>query len=150
MVQKFPETILEVEEESEDHGVSSRPDALALFNPVYNNGPKQYGHGRVEARWKEISPAHNIRKGMPPAVVFFGSKDKLVTVGTAEAFQSKMREVGSRSELHVSEGEGHGYFNYGRGGNKAFIRTVRQMDEFFTSLGWLSGKPSIEAFVGSL
>lgn len=127
--------------------VSSIPNALALFNPVYDNGPGEYAHARVKDRFKEISPAHNIRKGMPPAIVFFGSKDRLVSVATAERFQSKMRKVGSKSELKVTEGASHGYFNYGKDGNKAFIETVTQLDEFFAELGWLKGKPMVKEFV---
>ncbi|MFT4586258.1 MAG: acetyl esterase [Limisphaerales bacterium] len=135
---------------SDEHkDVSSIPNALALFNPVYDNGPKEYGHDRVKDRFNEISPAHNIHKGMPPAIVFFGSKDSLVSVETAKRFQSKMREVGSKSVLKVTEGAGHGYFNYGRAGGKAFIETVTQMDEFFAELGWLKGKPKVKEFVAA-
>lgn len=137
-----------IEEADEDKAVSSVPNALALFNPVYNNGPGQYGHDRVKARWKEISPAHNIHKGMPPAIVFFGSKDKLVTVETAEAFRDAMRKADCKSELHVTAGAGHGWFNYGKDGNQAFIDTVSKMDAFFTDLGWLEGKPRVETFLG--
>ncbi len=140
-------TTKSIEEDGEDGSVSSVPNAMALFNPVYNNGPGQYGHDRVKARWKEISPAHNIHRGMPPAVVFFGSKDKLVTVETAKQFRDAMRKAGSRSELHVTEGAGHGWFNHGKDGNKAFIDTVAKIDAFFAELGWLQGEPRVKAFV---
>lgn len=136
-------------ETDENRTVSSIPDALALFNPVYDNGPGEYGHDRVKDRYKEISPADNIRKGMPPAIVFFGSKDALVSVKTAERFQAKMLEVGSKSELKITEGASHGYFNFGRDGNKAFIQTVTEMDEFFSELGWLKGKPNVKEFVAA-
>ena len=56
------------EEEGEDATVSSRPDALVLFNPVYDNGPKGYGHGRVKEYWKQISPMHNLGKNSPPTM----------------------------------------------------------------------------------
>lgn len=133
----------------ENQAVSSIPNALALFNPVYDNGPGEYGHDRVKDRFKEISPADNIRKGMPPAIVFFGSKDSLVSVKTAKAFQTKMRKVGSKSELKITEGASHGYFNFGRDGNKAFIQTVTEMDEFLAELGWLKGRPKVKEFVAS-
>jgi len=136
-------------EDGEDLSVSHVPNAMALFNPVYNNGPGQYGHDRVKNKWREISPAHNIRRGVPPAIVFFGSRDKLVTVETAEAFQSAMKKVGSDSELHVTEGAGHGWFNYGKDGNKAFIDTVTKMDRFFAKLGWIEGKPKVREFLAA-
>ena len=55
-----------------------------------------------------------------------------------------MKTVGSRSELVLFEGEGHGFFNFGKGEGKAYRKTVRLMDEFLTSLGWLTGEPTIE------
>ena len=41
----------------EDPSISSRPDALLLFNPVFDNGPGGFGHERVRERWQEISPS---------------------------------------------------------------------------------------------
>ena len=74
---------------------------------------------------------------MPPAIVFFGTEDKLVPVATAESFKRRMFEVGSRSELSLFEGAGHGFFNFGRSENRYFDDTVSQMDQFLVSLGFL-------------
>lgn len=136
-------TVPGLEEDGEDASVSSRPNALVLFNPVYDNGPKGYGHDRVKDRWKEISPMHNIRKGVPPAIVFLGDQDKLIPVSTAEKFKALMQKAGSRSNLHVYEGQPHGFFNQGKKGNY-FEKTVLEMDKFLISLGWLNGKPTIK------
>ncbi len=133
-----------LEEEGEDLSVSSKPNALVLFNPVYDNGPKGYGHSRVAARYKEISPLHNLGKGSPPTIVFLGDQDKLIPVSTAEAYKKKMEEVGSRSELRVYAGQPHGFFNQGKKGGY-YQKTVLEMDKFLLSLGWLDGKPTIEA-----
>lgn len=130
--------------EGEDTSVSAIPNALALFNPVYDNGPKGYGHGRVKDYWEEFSPAHNIRKGMPPAIVFLGTKDGLIPVETAEKFKSKMEAVGSRSDLHLYEGQPHGFFNYNRNGRKYYFETVTAMDKFLASLGYLQGEPTLQ------
>ena len=51
--------------------ISSRANALVLFNPVYDNGPQEYGYDRVGDRYPEISPMHNITTGAPPTIVFF-------------------------------------------------------------------------------
>ncbi len=80
---------------------------------------------------------HNIRKGMPPAIVFLGSKDRLIPVATAKAFQAKMQKVGSRSELMLFEGQSHGFFNPGRGDGQGYPKTLKAMDEFLVSLGYL-------------
>ena len=135
-------TVPGLEEEGEDLSVSSKPDALVLFNPVYDNGPKGYGHDRVKDRYKEISPIHNIRKGTPPAIVFLGDQDKLIPVSTAEKYKALMGKVGSRSDLHVYAGQPHGFFNKGKKGNY-YEKTVLEMDKFLISLGWLKGKPTI-------
>ena len=136
-------TVPGLEEDGEDASVSSKPNALVLFNPVYDNGPKGYGHDRVKDRWKEISPMHNIRKGVPPAIVFLGDQDKLIPVSTAEKFKALMQKAGSRSDLHVYEGQPHGFFNQGKKGNY-YEKTVLEMDKFLISLGWLNGKPTIK------
>ena len=36
--------------------ISSKPNALILFNPVYDNGPEGYGHDRAK-EWFPIRPA---------------------------------------------------------------------------------------------
>jgi acetyl esterase/lipase len=126
-------------EMGEDESVSARPDALVLFNPVYDNGPKGYGHSRVKDYWKQISPMHNIDKTTPPAIVFLGTKDKLIPVATAEKFRDHMTDAGVRSVLHLYEGQPHGFFNKSKS-PESYRKTVAQMDDFLTSLGFLKEK----------
>ena len=128
----------------DDLRVSPTPDALVLFNPVYDNGPSGYGHGRVRQRWREFSPLHNLRSGMPPAVVFFGTQDAHVPVSTAETFQKTMRDLGCRSELYLYEGRAHGFFNHGRGTGEDYKDTLRHADAFLASIGFLGGAPTLQ------
>lgn len=137
-------TVKGLEEEGEDKSISPKPNALLLFNPVYDNGPKGYGHSRVKDRYKEISPIDNIRKGTPPTIVFLGSKDKLIPVSTAKNYKARMEKVGSRCDNHIYEGAGHGFFNLGKPGGY-YEKTVFEMDTFLASLGWLEGAPTIKA-----
>ena len=129
---------------ADDSAVSSKPNALVLFNPVYDNGPDGYGYDRVETYWREFSPAHNITKDDPPAIVFLGTKDALIPVKTAEAFRARMREVGLDSELHLYEGQPHGFFNESRGGTEIFLDTLEKMDRFLLENGYLNGAPAAE------
>ncbi len=129
----------ELEEPGEDTKISSQPDALVLFNPVYDNGPKGYGHSRVQPRWKAISPMHNIRKGAPPTIVFLGTKDDLIPVATGEEYDRRMKAVGSPSELHLYKDATHGFFNQGRPGDH-YADTVVKMDAFLVKHGWLQKK----------
>ncbi|WP_459555591.1 alpha/beta hydrolase [Lacunimicrobium album] len=115
----------------------ARPKALMLFNPVYDNGPGQWGAGRVGERFPEFSPAHNISSDDPPTIVFFGTKDKLVTVETAQAFQKKMQNVGVRSDLVLYEGAGHGFFNTDKPPENYQEKTLKAADDFLVSLEWL-------------
>lgn len=131
-----------LEEPGEDAAVSSKADALLLFNPVFDNGPGGFGHARVRERYREISPMHNIAAGAPPTVVFLGTEDELVSVATARAFAEKMKAAGSRCDLHLYDGQPHGFFNEKRS-PEHYALTVREMDRFLASLGWLEGEPTL-------
>lgn len=125
----------------ENKAVSSKANALALFNPVYDNGPKGYGHSRVKEWFPLFSPAHNISKDDPPAIVFLGTKDNLIPVATAEKFKADMQAMGLQSELHIYEGQQHGFFNESKGGTENFLDTLRKTDAFLAGLGYLQGAP---------
>jgi len=118
--------------------VSSKANALLLFNPVYDNGPDGYGHTRVKAWFPAISPAHNITQDDPPTIVFLGSKDSLVPVATAQKFDADLRAVGVQSEVHVYDGQPHGFFNESKS-PASFLDTVLKSDAFLVALGWIEG-----------
>lgn len=117
----------------DDRTVDPRPDALVLFNPVYDNGPDGFGHDRIGERYADVSPLHNLHADMPPTLVMLGDEDHLVPVATAEAFRDRMRKLGVRSELIIYPGQEHGFFNHG----EPYGQTLDAMDEFLVSLGWL-------------
>ena len=124
--------------------ISAKPNALLLFNPVYDNGPGGYGYDRVGDRYLEISPLHNISPGAPPTIVFLGTPDRLVPVATAKQFEQRMRASGSRCETRYYSGQEHGFFNKGRAGDKYFRATTLETDKFLQSLGWIQGPPTID------
>ncbi len=126
---------------NDDLTVSCKPNALVLFNPVFNNGPGQWGNERVGQRYKEFSPAHNIRKDAPPTIVFLGDEDKLIPLSVLRDYEAKMKEVGARCETHVYEKAGHGFFNR----EPYFTLTLIEADKFLTSLGWLNGPPTLKS-----
>jgi acetyl esterase len=130
-------TVPGLDEEGEDTSVSSRPNALILFNPVYDNGPGGYGYNRVRARYQEISPIHNIGRHTPPTIVFLGTKDNLIPVKTAESFRDQMNALGIKSELKLYDGATHGFFNLGKGDGSAYRQTITEMDEFLRSVGFI-------------
>ncbi len=138
-------TVKKLDEESEDASVSSVPDAMVLFNPVIYCGPDGgCGYSRLKDRWKEVSPLMNVSKATPPTIIFHGKADPVVKYANAEKFAKAMKEAGRRCELVGFEGAKHGFFNFGRDGGAAYIKTVRAADAFLESLGFLKGKPTLE------
>ena len=123
----------------DDLKVSCKPNALVLFNPVFNNGPGQWGHERVGDRFMEFSPAHHITKDAPPAIVFLGDQDKLIPVSVLRDFESGMKKAGVRCDTHVYPNAGHGFFNR----DPHFTETLMETDRFLASLGWLQGAPTL-------
>ena len=150
------------EGKGEDGKISSVPNAMVLFNPPcvlapvptrkdFLNAENIVGlRERMGVAPVELSPWHHIRKGLPPTLVLHGEEDPTVKFWTAKVFVEKMQLSNNAAELAAYPGEAHGFFNYGRGGNRMFIATMRRTDEFFVKLGWLKGKPSIEQFNAGL
>jgi acetyl esterase/lipase len=131
---------------------ASRPDAMALFNPVCVLAPldgknffgRSRGAGMAERMGvapEALSPAHHVTGKAPPCVIFHGKADTTVPYATAEVFAEKMKAAGVTCVLHGYEGEGHGFFNAGRkskrGETSAYAKTMEQLDAFLVKLGWL-------------
>ena len=110
-----------------------------LFNPVFDNGPGQWGYERVRDRYQEFSPAHHVSAEAPPTLVFLGDSDKLVPVSVLVGFAAKMKAVGSRCDSHVYPGVGHGFFNK----DPYLTLTMIEADTFLASLGWIQGPPTL-------
>jgi acetyl esterase/lipase len=125
-----------LDEVAEDKSLSSRPDALALWYPVIDNGPQGYGDAAVKARYQEISPLHNITAKAPPTILFLGTKDPLVPVATAREFQARMKNAGVRCEVKLIEGGGHPVYSYQKGPSPIRDRILKDAADFLTSQGF--------------
>lgn len=136
-------TIDGFEAENDHLDISCRPNALVLFNPVFDNGPEGYGYERVKDYWESFSPMHNISEATPPTIVFLGTQDRLIPVETARSYQKRMESYGRRCDLHLYEGQEHGFFNFKDRNN--FDQTVIEMDKFLASLGYLEGEPTLHS-----
>lgn len=132
------------EAKSEDVKVSSRPNAMVLFNPaldlaaleVAEKWPESKGDGKTIV--PQIDPARLIKKGLVPTVVFFGTADKMLD--HARAFADKSKALGNRCEVFTAAEMPHGFFN------RAPWQEVslRQTDVFLASLGYLKGEPTVK------
>ena len=116
---------------------SYRPDALLLFNPVFDNGPGQYGYDRISERYPDFSPAHNLHANVPPMLTLLGDQDEYLTVATAQQVHDQLTELGASNELIIYPGETHGFFNYGRNEDRGYDATLRDVSDFLIQLGWL-------------
>ncbi len=123
-------------EEGEDLSISCKPNALVLFNPVIDNRPGGYGYERIGADYKSFSPLHNIMEGAPPTLFMVGTNDQLIPVETARYYKKVMEIVGSRCDLKLYEGKGHGWFNFRN--LEDYNETINDVDDFLTSLGYIS------------
>lgn len=132
-------TLSEFNEPDENLEVSCKPNALVLFNPVFDNSENGYGFERVNKYWKDFSPMHNLSSNTPPTIVFLGTKDEFIPVATAEKYKEIMTSNGTRCDLHLYSGQAHGFFNKAK-----YKETVAQMDQFLVSLGWLKEMPKPE------
>ena len=134
----------------DDLSISAIPDALLLFNPVYNNGPGGYGNNekdnRVSNYWKNFSPLHNLDGNQPPTLVLMGSRDKHTPVDITEEYDRRMEANGNRCETIIYEGQKHGFFNMHKRGEEFFLKTIIEADRFLVSLGYLDGEPTAEAW----
>jgi acetyl esterase len=127
-----------------DHlSISSKPNALVLFNPAIDFGPSDPELFEMAGeRYIEISPLQNIRSGVPPTIVLQGTADKYTPVSLIRYYKHVMEAVGSRCDLILYEGQEHGFFNYSRS-IKYYKETVLEVDKFLHSLGYIDGEPTI-------
>ncbi len=129
-----------LDDAKDDLSVSCKPDAMVLFNPVFNNGPGQWGHERVGDRYMEFSPAHHVTKDAPPTTVFLGDSDNLIPVNVLNDFAKEMKKAGVRCDSHVYPKAGHGFFNK----EPHFTVTLSETDRFLSSIGWIKGEPTLK------
>ena len=114
-----------------DRSIDPSPAALVLYYPVIDTSPAGCGNRACGARWKEISPLHQVRPGLPPTIIFHGTADKTTPYAGAKAFQAAMEAAGNRCELESKEGAGHTYLMFEK---DVFEDTIRRTDEFLASL----------------
>ena len=133
-----------VEADGDDLSISTIPQAMVLFNPVLSFDNEQMiarlGDDKHLAR--KISPTAHLDKNSPPALIIFGTNDRLKAFG--DAYWKKAEEVGARAEEFLAEGQGHGFFNR----SPWRERTLIAADKFLASLGYVRGDPTVKISEG--
>jgi acetyl esterase/lipase len=128
------------EEPGEDTAIPCDVAALVQFNPVlaFRQAARDR-FGLTEDEGRRLSPMEHLSPALPPTILFFGAED--TTCPQFREFAEKARSLGCRADLHVYEGEGHGFYNR----EPYFKRTLHEADRFLAELGYLSGPPTVEA-----
>jgi acetyl esterase/lipase len=127
--------------EDDPKDVSPRPCAMVLFNPAQGEAvtsrvdPELCDKPRL---LEQIAGLDRPQPGQPPAIVFFGTSDRLLV--PSQKFCEQAIGLGNRCELWTAEGQGHGFFNR----SPWHEATLFEADKFLASLGYLEGPPTIE------
>lgn len=147
------ELINELDEPTEKLEISSRPNALALFNPALVIAPWDGLPSNPETMAKiatitgvtpqEISPIHHLRKEVVPTIIFHGKADTTVPYVTVEKYAEEAQRLDNQCELIGYADNSHGFFNYGRGGTpgSAYLLTVHSLHRFLYQQGYLASAP---------
>ena len=142
------------EDGRDDQAISSKPNALALFNPalvlsnvageeLISSEKAKTLEDRMGTAPKNLSPYHNLDSNLPPTIVFHGTADETVLFRSAELFAAKAKKLGGDIVLDAYKDQGHGFFNYGRSKNEFYLATALSLDRFLVDRGLLEG-PSPE------
>ena len=130
----------ELNETTDDLAVSPRPDALVVYSSNYNSMEAWidmiFGPRRAEI-WS-VSPYHNLKSGLPPALAFNGSADSMVLPYTVGMFAAEMRKLGNPFELVTLPGRNHylgeGHPEYARYFDEEILE---QTDAFLRRIGFM-------------
>ncbi|MDQ8193680.1 alpha/beta hydrolase fold domain-containing protein [Coraliomargarita sp. SDUM461004] len=117
--------------------ISTRPDALVLFNPVLNTGPDGFANHLVREYWEQFSPYHQLKTGLPPMLIMIGDRDNVSPPDMVQSFVSRARALGNEVEVEVYPGEKHGFFNPGFSPN-GYDQTISKAKGFLNTRGFFS------------
>ena len=136
-----------VDHADEDLHVSCRPDALVLFSPVIDTSLDGYGNAKIGERWKELSPAHQVKAQMPPTILFHGDGDTTTPVRGARLFVEAMKQAGNRIEFVSPPGAIHTYMFKDA---TLYAETLSKLDAFLAGLSLIEKRESADSAAAGL
>ncbi len=130
----------DINEQSDNLDFNPVPEALLLYSSNVNTmeawidwilGDKR------EQIW-DISPYHNLKKNMPPAIAFHGEADCTVLPYIVELYERKTKELGNSYKLITYPGRTHylgeGIEKYARYFDEEILERT---DEFLIEIGFM-------------
>jgi acetyl esterase len=123
-----------------DRRMKVDPAAMVLFSPIVNVVRKGVVEKFADKRMAKLaSPLHQVRKGLPPMVVFHGTDDRVQGIRDVELFARKLRRKKNRCELFAYEGERSSFFNFNVN-EILYEATLNTADDFLVRAGLLAGE----------
>jgi len=120
--------------------VSSKPNALVLFNPVIDvtrdDDLPFFGPPLVKGA-AAISPFQHVHNGLPSMLILTGKADTDTPYATAEKYCSAAVAMGDDCRLVGYDDAKHGFFNPEVEGGRWYRSTLLEADRFLTSIGYL-------------
>lgn len=138
-----------VNENTDDLSVSSKPMAMVLFNPVVDTGKKGYGQEKLAGREFELSPVHHINSKVPVTLIMHGKSDITVPYENVHRFNYLMKQQGNDCTLIGYKKQGHGFFNFNIS-PKYFKKTLIQTELFLDENKLLRGQSWIGEYCKGL
>ena len=133
----------EINEETDNLNISPIPNEMLLFSSSVNmmEAWADWILGDKRNQIWAISPFHNLKKGMPPAIAFHGEEDCMVPLYAVKLFEEKIEELGNHYELITYKGRKH---NLGEGIEKYSTyfdeEILERTDEFLIQFGFMEQK----------
>lgn len=129
-----------INEASDDLTVSPIPNGMLLYSGTPDTIEAWCDYLLADRRQQiwSISPAHNVRPGMPPAIAFHGKDDHVVPLWKVKRLRGFMKQADNEFELHIYEGRSH----YLGKGNNAYAEIlddeiVEKTDAFLRKFGFM-------------
>jgi acetyl esterase/lipase len=129
-----------INEETDNMQTSPVPAALILYSSNVNTMEawvdRLMGERRQEI-WS-ISPHHNLKAGMPPAIAFHGEEDCMVPLWVVFHFMDKTRRLGNDFELVRFKGRRHYLGNEDQQLKSYYDEEIlKRTDEFLAEHGFM-------------
>ena len=134
------------DEPEENSAISCEPNAIILFNPILDTakggiGTELFPDAKTA---KAASPLLQLRKKLPPAIIFHGTADRVVPVGMSEAYARKSRRYKNVCEFYPYEACNHGFFNFNVH-MRHYETTLMAADAFLVQHGFLPEDTEMES-----
>ena len=100
----------DVDESTDDLSVSCVPDLLIPLNPVIDTSADGYGQRKIGERWRELSPLHHVKQGLPPMLICHSTEDTVTPYEGAARFVEFSKAAGNDCRIFTFEGGRHGWF----------------------------------------